>query len=71
MSRHLEEAAELLRRSAETIEKEHNDPRFASLGNPGRERIARQFAELAAIENGQLPASIVELILTQIKGDPK
>ncbi|WP_069883516.1 hypothetical protein [Streptomyces luteocolor] len=59
MSRYLEEAAALLRKSAESNEKQNNakDYRIDSLME-GRERIARQFATLAAIDKGLLPADI-------------
>lgn len=59
MSRYLEEAASILRKADKTTEAYQFDRRM---------QIARQFAELAAIEDGQLPASIVGLVLNQITG---
>jgi hypothetical protein len=60
--RYLEEAAAILRKADAA-----NDEQMI----PSREtrlQIARQFAELAAVEQGQLPASVVEMILDRIGG---
>jgi len=64
MSRYLEEAAALLRKSAETNEREH--ARYPVNLGAGRERIAREFAALAAIDKGLLPAEITADILRAI-----
>lgn len=57
MNEYLEEAAKLLRKAAEANEIDnHNLPRLA---NEGRERIAMQFAQLGAIEQGLIPAEMV------------
>ncbi|MFJ8541763.1 hypothetical protein ACIRFH_07025 [Streptomyces sp. NPDC093586] len=62
MRDYLSEAAEILRRADRANESERypNDDL--------RLRIARQFAELAAVERGQLPASVVEMILDRVRG---
>ncbi|MEW9521777.1 hypothetical protein [Streptomyces tubercidicus] len=66
MSRYLEEAAEQLRKSAATNEKKNNrDGREKEL-NEGRERIARQFATLAAIDKDLLPGDVVQDVLRAI-----
>ena len=57
VSRYLEEAAGVLRETAR---------QYKSFDH--QIQVARQFAELAAIESGQLPASIVDLVLNQITG---
>ncbi|MCY0931183.1 hypothetical protein OTB20_34380 [Streptomyces sp. H27-H1] len=64
MSRYLEEAAALLRKSVETNEREH--AKWPSSLTEGRERIAREFATLAAIDKGLLPAEITADILRAI-----
>lgn len=63
MSQYLEEAAALLRKSAETNERENC---FSDAANRGRERIAMKFAQLAAIERGLLPAEMVGDLLASI-----
>ncbi|MET9550549.1 hypothetical protein ABZY36_35390 [Streptomyces sp. NPDC006627] len=67
MSRYLEEAAALLRKSAETNE-QHNSKetyrRDALMA--GRERIARGFATLAATEQGVLPADITHDVINNL-----
>ncbi|MGY1439504.1 hypothetical protein [Streptomyces reniochalinae] len=70
MSRYLEEAADLLRKSADANEyyrcpltgrtDEHRK-------TEGRERIAREFAALAAIDKGLLPAELTETVLDAIR----
>jgi hypothetical protein len=67
VSRYMEEAAALLRKSAESNEK-NNGP-YPRLLTEGRERIARQFATLAAIDKGLLPADITEAVLQQVLSD--
>lgn len=73
MSRYLEEAAGLLRKSAETNEKQYwGADRGRAAGNDrllneGRERIAKQFAMLAAIDKGLLPAELTETVLDAIR----
>ncbi|TSB26120.1 hypothetical protein [Streptomyces benahoarensis] len=64
MSRYLEEAAALLRKSAQS-----NEERYRREGrwlDEGRERIAREFATLAAIDKGLLPADMVQDVLRSI-----
>jgi hypothetical protein len=61
VSRYLEEAATLLRKAADTNEAEN--ARYKDLLGQGRERIAREFASLAAIDKGLLPADMVTDIL--------
>lgn len=63
MSDYLREAAELLRRSSESNEQCHK--RYPATLNEGRERIAAQFAELAAIERGILPSSLARELLSR------
>jgi len=70
VSRYLEEAAALLRKAAEANEQENGKESFRrSALIEGRERIARQFAALAAIDSGQLPEGIARLILDRIGGE--
>jgi hypothetical protein len=66
MSRYLEEAADLLRKAADG-----NEQRFANSVLPhgvieGRERIARGFAALAAIDKGLLPAEITQDVIAAL-----
>jgi hypothetical protein len=63
MSRYLEEAAGLLRKAADANEKRYGD---RSPGIEGRERIAQQFATLAAIDKGLLPADVTRDVLDTI-----
>ncbi|RAJ70245.1 hypothetical protein K378_01410 [Streptomyces sp. Amel2xB2] len=65
MSRYLEEAAALLRKSAETNERDNTG--YDGLLMKGRERIAGQFATLAAIDKGLLPAELTEAVLDAIR----
>lgn len=67
MSRYLEEAANLLRKAAETNERDH--AKWPASLAEGRERIAREFATLAAIDKGLLPAEITTDILRAIAAD--
>ncbi|MHB6909007.1 hypothetical protein [Streptomyces sp. DB-54] len=64
MSRYLEEAADLLRKSAAT--NEQNYAKYPTCLSEGRERIAQQFATLAAIDKGLLPAEVVQDVLRAI-----
>jgi hypothetical protein len=68
MSRYLEEAAELLRKSAQANEKRNAD--YLSNLMEGRERIARQFATLAAIDKGLMPAEITQDVIRAIADRP-
>ncbi|WP_030888325.1 hypothetical protein [Streptomyces sp. NRRL S-1868] len=65
MSRYLEEAAALLRKSADTNEKKY--AAYDSFLMEGRERIAKQFAVLAAIDRGLLPAELTETVLDALR----
>lgn len=65
-SGYLEEAAALLRKAAQT--NEGVNARFDPSLNKGRERIARLFAELAAIELGVIPASLAKDLIDRIGG---
>lgn len=56
MSQYLEEAAALLRKAAAANEQENRGLSVSLM--QGRERIAAQFAVLAAIEAGVLPAEV-------------
>ncbi|GAA2629808.1 hypothetical protein [Streptomyces axinellae] len=73
MSHYLEDAAALLRKSAETNEKCYWGADRGRLAGDdrrlmeGRERIARQFAVLAAIDKGLLPAELTETVLDAIR----
>lgn len=68
MSRYLEEAAQLLRKAAADHERACQKHDFSSASaNAGRERIAREFAVLAAIDKGLLPAELTETVLEQIR----
>ncbi|MFD7185513.1 hypothetical protein ACFV90_36825 [Streptomyces sp. NPDC059904] len=61
MSRYLEEAADLLRKASEANEIKNGD--YATRLAEGRERIARHFATLAAIDKGLLPAEITSDVI--------
>lgn len=65
MSLYLEEAAALLRKSADTNEKRNAD--YGDGLMQVRERIARQFAVLAAIDRGLLPAELTETVLDALR----
>ncbi|MEV6102640.1 hypothetical protein [Nocardia sp. NPDC051981] len=64
MSRYLEEAAALLRKAAATNEEDNRN--YPALLTEGRERIAKEFATLAAIDNGLLPADMLRDVLDAI-----
>jgi hypothetical protein len=64
MSRYLEEAADLLRKSARS--NEDRNATYPELLSQGRERIAREFVTLAAIDKGLLPAEIVGTVVDAI-----
>ncbi|MFD5795626.1 hypothetical protein ACFWIO_19210 [Streptomyces diastatochromogenes] len=68
MSRYLEEAASLLRKSAQA--NEQRNLAYPLRLEEGRERIAREFATLAAIDKGLLPAEITEDVIRAIVGRP-
>lgn len=65
MSRYLEEAADLLRKASKT--NEDVNAKMRSHLMEGRERIAKQFAVLAAIDKGLLPAEVTESVLDAIR----
>jgi len=67
MSRYLEEAAELLRKAAKTNEEDNED--YPSLLVEGCERLAREFAILAAIDKGLLPIEITEDVIESLIND--
>lgn len=70
MSRYLEEAAQLLRKAAAHHEQACQKHNFGSAtANQVRERIAREFAVLAAIDKGLLPAELTETVLEQIRNE--
>lgn len=63
MSRYLEEAADLLRKAVEANERQNiSCPNALRLG---REQIAKQFGELAAIDKGLVPAEVARQLLAQ------
>ncbi|MCG3039192.1 hypothetical protein L7D48_01160 [Streptomyces sp. S1A] len=64
MSRYLEEAAALLRKSAQ--KNEESNAKYSTQLMEGRERIAQQFATLAAIDKGLLPADVIEDVLRTV-----
>jgi hypothetical protein len=70
MSRYLEEAAELLRKAAATHEQYYADlSHIRGIEKDlmeGRERIAREFATLAAIDKGLLPAEITQDVIAAL-----
>jgi hypothetical protein len=66
MSRYLEEAANLLRKSAAATEQRYAGSQFPEVGNESRERIARGFATLAAIDKGLLPAEITQDVIAAL-----
>lgn len=68
MSRYLEEAADLLRKASQ--ENERQNATYSNLLTSGRERIAQQFATLAAIDKGLLPAEIVGTVVEAIVARP-
>ncbi|MFI1203818.1 hypothetical protein ACH4VR_31030 [Streptomyces sp. NPDC020883] len=63
MSRYLEEAADLLRKAANAHERKYADGRWVDAAIEGRVQIAQQFATLAAIDKGLLPAEAVQDVL--------
>lgn len=63
-SGYLEEAAALLRKVAEDNERENRSKSWEL--HPTRERIAHQFAGLAAIEMGVIPAALARDLLDRI-----
>jgi hypothetical protein len=67
VSDYLEEAAQLLRKAAETNERENRT--YAGHLAAGRERIAGQFAALAAIERGVIPAELTRVILDRLNNN--
>lgn len=66
MSRYLEEAAALLRKSAQVVEKKAAQAQYGDTYNDERIAVAREFATLAAIDEGLLPAEIVQDVLRAI-----
>jgi hypothetical protein len=64
MSWYLEEAAELLRKAAQANEEDNED--YPSLLIEGQERIAREFAVLAAIDKGLLPIEIAQDVIESV-----
>jgi len=68
MSRYLEEAAELLRKAAKSNEEEHA-AKYPRLLAEGRERLAREFAILGAIDKGLLPIEITEDVIESLIND--
>jgi len=67
MSRYLEEAAGLLRKSAQANEEQNAT--YPALLEQGRERIAREFAILVAIDKGLLPIEITEDVIESLIND--
>jgi hypothetical protein len=63
VSNYLEEAAALLRKASD--ENEKTNRMYAVTLIQGRERIAGKFAQLAAIEKGLLPESLVMAEVTR------
>jgi hypothetical protein len=70
MSRYLEEAASLLRKASTEHERHYADGLYVSSANEGRERIARGFAALAAIDKGLLPAEITQDVIAAVIARP-
>lgn len=69
MAAYLEEAAALLRRSLDEYEKAYPDARRRA---EARERIAGEFAKLAAIEGGLIPAEWVgDIIRNAIRSEQR
>jgi hypothetical protein len=70
---YLDEAAALLRKAADTNERRNTafgTPRTDREMNEGRERIAMQFAQLAAIERGLIPAEMVgEMLAAAVRSE--
>jgi hypothetical protein len=67
MSNYLEEAAQLLRKAADANEREN--ARYPGALANGQERLAGQFAALAAIERGVIPAELMRDILDRINSN--
>lgn len=67
MSRYLEEAADLLRKSAAATDRCYGSK---ASGNGERDRIARGFATLAAIDKGLLPAEITQDVIAALVSRP-
>jgi hypothetical protein len=68
MNDYLEEAAALLRKAAD--QNEQMNRLTPSRLNQGRERLAKEFAKLAAIEKGLVPREIADEFLTSTR-DPE
>jgi hypothetical protein len=66
VNEYLEEAAALLRKAAETNEKQHADTYSRTYLISGRERIAMKFAQLGAIQRGVLPPEMVQDLLVAV-----
>jgi hypothetical protein len=68
---YLEEAAALLRKSAEANEKPrttYGSERSDREINEGRERIAMKFAQLGAIEHGVFPTELAAEMVRDLRG---
>ncbi|MFI1194132.1 hypothetical protein ACH4T9_12855 [Micromonospora sp. NPDC020750] len=66
---YLAKAGDLLAKAAEANEQENRSYRILLI--QGRERIAAQYAQLAAIQRGQLPTSLAKVLLDHLTGDPQ
>ena len=70
MSRYLEEAADQLRKATAQYEQNCAENDYPALAKSAlaekRERIAKSFATLAAIDKGLLPAEVVDDVLRAI-----
>ncbi|MFJ3950279.1 hypothetical protein ACIPXV_09440 [Streptomyces libani] len=66
MSRYLEEAAALLRNAVKVVEKKASQAQYGDPYNDERMVVAREFATLAAIDKGLLPAEMVQDVLRAI-----
>lgn len=72
MTDYLEQAANLLAKSAEDNERLPTSNEIQRRDkNVGRERIAMKYAQLAAIERGLIPAEMVGDLLAEIVRAPR
>ncbi|MFG3702361.1 hypothetical protein ACGF5C_31440 [Micromonospora sp. NPDC047620] len=66
---YLAKAADLLEKAAAANERENAG--YRALLMQGWERIAGQYAQLGAIQRGQLPASLAHVMFEQLSGTTK
>lgn len=66
MSQYLDEAAAQLRKVAQSIEHKETSSKYGCKYDAERQQLAREFATLAAIDKGLLPADITRDVLNSL-----